>query len=1020
MSRLIVNDPTLPNRRLGVNISGFLAFVALAFACCGQVFALGEPAADFVKRLRAAEYFDLAITYLDRIDQYPGVDSDFITSVPLEKATTYIDAAVVARSAAARDERFANAENELQKFLKEHADHARASEARSQLGKLRMFRASQFMIGEVDDAKRKKAQGLYQAAAGTFDSIIDDLRAKLETMKGARVDPKKDPDKAVLRDQYRFEFLMAKHNAGEARLLASETFKDPAKEAKKQLEEALAIYTDLSEKYESYVQGATAFYSRGKVERTLGKRNEAMESFARMLEQGDADALREAKMGATVGTMQLHLTDKTPKYEESIKIGQPLEKKLRPNERRLQVSQDLRVELARAYLLKSEDKATKANDKKRAITDARKLLIDAKKIPGTHVDETESLLAKLGVDSASNEEVAELPTADDPKNFDESLASARQLIQTIQSMDEQLTTLKDQGGKPEQLKGVEDSIGEARQTGIVILRRGLSMINSEHDSGQVNEARQFLAFLLLQEKRLRDSYVMGDFLSRFAPGTEVGLRGGLMALSSAQQIIASGDGPTDHWVAHLQDLGEHLVKTWPDDPKAASAQGIMIMMRLEKGELAEAETLTDQMSKGTKQARFRRLLGQLYWNEALKIPKAEPNEKGGILLIKAQEQLSNGLKDISGVLADEEVMKAALVLTKIQLRQDKPNDAVKTLDHPKYGVITIAKKQKDLEQDFAFDLYRTELQAVVGQMTSSDGDNEKMLERASAAIEQLRKTATGEKGKAKLISTFRVLASDIRSQIEGAPPARKAKLIDAFNIFLARISEITDDDTTLQWVGQTLMGMAETAIPPGQTKAEGQAADLLDTAVKTFNELKEKPDAPDTIRFMLGRAERLRGNYSNALKELRVILKAKPTMIDAQEEAALTYEQWAAVLPAKHAPSSYRSAISGGKQKVIWGWGKIGLMAMRNPAFRQRFFNARYHIALCRFLQGKSSGDQSVTKQAIKDITALTVLYPDMGGEEFYPKFDALLKKVQSAAGVAVTGLPPMPPPKAPAAKAAA
>ena len=177
MSRLIVNDSTFPNRRRGVNISGCVALFAVAFGCCGQVHAQGEPAADFVKRLRAAEYFDLAITYLDRVDQYPGVDSDFITSVPLEKATTYIDAAVVARSATARDERFADAENELQKFLKEHADHARASEARSQLGKLRMFRASQFMIDDVDDAKRKKAQGLYQAAAGTFDSIIDDLRA---------------------------------------------------------------------------------------------------------------------------------------------------------------------------------------------------------------------------------------------------------------------------------------------------------------------------------------------------------------------------------------------------------------------------------------------------------------------------------------------------------------------------------------------------------------------------------------------------------------------------------------------------------------------------------------------------------------------------------------------------------------------------------------------------------------------------------------------------------------------------
>lgn len=974
------------------------------------VAAQGEPAADFVKRLRAAEYFELAITYLDRIDQYPGVDSDFITSVPLEKATTYIDAAVVARTAAQRDERFENAENELQTFLKNHPNHARASEARSQLGKLRMFRASQFMIGDVDDEKRKKARELYQAAATTFDNIIEDLKGKLESMKGARIDPQKDPGKAALRDQYRFEFLMAKHNAGEARLMAAETFTDPAKDATKQLEEALAIYTDLSEKYEAYVQGATAFFSRGKVEQTLGKRAKALESYTRMLEQSDADELREAKIGATVGMMQLHMSEKKPKFDAAIQAGESIEETLRPNEKRLQPAQDLRLELARAYAARSKAKDTKPNDAKRAKTDARKLLIDLKKIPGTHLDATIELLEELGIDAAATEEVAEMPTADDPNSFDEAIASARQLIQSVQTMSDQLAEMKKLDPKSEPVQALEKSISEARQTGIVILRRGLAMINQQTASEQSNEARQFLAFLLLQEQQFRDSFVVGEFLSRFAPGTDVGLRGGLMALSSAQQIISSEGSGNDHWVGQLQTLGAHLVKTWPDDPKAASAQGIMIVMVMEKGDLAEAQKLVDGMPEGPEQAKFRRLLGQLYWNESLRLRGEQNESQADAVLPKAADQLTKGLNGLTEGLAGEEAMKAALVLAKVHLRQNKPDQAVEVIDHPKYGAIMLAKKLDEQSEDFLFDLYRTELQAVVGQMTasqgSSAGNNEKLLKRASDSIDQLRQTAQGDGGQKKLIGTFRILASDIRSQIENATPDRKSKLIDAFNIFLARISEITKDDATLQWVGQTLMGMAESAIPTGQMKAEGQAAQLLDTAAKTFEELKGKPGASESIRFMLARAERLRGNYSNALKELRVILAAKPTMIDAQEEAALAYEQWAATLPPKFAPSAYRSALSGGKEKIVWGWGKISQMAQRNPAFRERFFNARYHVALCRYLQGKTSGDAAVTKQAIKDITSLVVLYPDMGGKEQRAKFDALLKQIQQAAGEPATGLP--------------
>ncbi|MCM2373150.1 hypothetical protein [Aporhodopirellula aestuarii] len=981
----------------------------------------GEPAADFVNQLRSVGYYDMALAYLNRLEEYPGVDSAYLTTVPLEKAQTYIDSAVAARSVDQRDELFANAEKELQSFLKNHPNNERASEARSQLGKLRMFRASQFMIGDVDDTDRRKARELYQAAADTFDNIIEELKSTLKEMQGAKIDPTKDPDKAALRDQYRFEFLMAQHNAGEARLMSAETFKDPAKDATKQLNEALQIYTDLSEKYESYVQGATAFYSRGRVEKTLGKRDQAYDSFSRMLEQAEVNELRDAKFGAATGLVDLILTDEKNDYAEAIKIAEPLERTLRPNEERTQVAQDLRVALARAYLAKNKDeKNTKPNERKRAVSDARKLLLQAKKIPGTHADAVIELLAEVGIDASATEAVAEMPTAEDPNSFDEALASARQIFQTVQTLSEQLEMLKKQGGTGEQVKSLEDSITSARQTGIVILRRGLSMIHAETESVPINEARQFLAFLLLQEKNYRDSFVVGNFLAHFAPGTETGLSGGLIALNSAQQIISSEGTGNDYWVNQIKSLGDFLVEKWPDNPKAASAQGISIVMAMEQGDLSEAKRLIDAMPSGPEQAKFRRLLGQLYWNDSLKLRRENKPEEADKILPIAANELTLGLEQISGGLVGEEAMKAAVVLAKVRLKQDKPVEAVRALDHPKYGAITVLKKLDAPSDDFLFDLYRTELQAVVGQMTSSSGDQEKLLKRASDSIDKLQKTATDETGKKKLIDTFRMLAADIQEQIKSAPPARQEQLIDAFNIFLSRISSIAQDDITLLWVGQTMLGMAESAMQPGQVKAEGQAAELLETAVATFKTLKNKPDASDSIPFMLGKSLRLQGEYSAALNEFRDILTKKPTMIDAQEEGALAYEQWAATLNPKFKASAYSAALGGGKKGVIWGWGKISQMTQRNPAFRERFFTARYHVALCRFEQGQAAGDKKITQQAARDITSLAALYPDMGGAEMYRKFNALLKKIQVQLGDAPDGLPPAPKPAAPAAAPAA
>ncbi|TWT66175.1 outer membrane protein assembly factor BamD [Allorhodopirellula solitaria] len=973
-----------------------------------QARAQGEPAADFVKRLRAAEYYDLAIAYLDRLDQYPGVDSAFTTTVPLEKAQTYIESAGNARSVERRDEAFAKAEAQLQVFLKNHPGNPRASEARAQLGKLRLFRGSQFMIGELDDDKRKQAREQYQAASKTFETIINDLKGKLEDMKVADIDPEKNPEKAELRDRYRGEFLMALQSSGEAKMLAAETYQDPVKEAPQMLEQALGTYTDLSEKYDNYVLGAAAFYPRGKVEQLLGKRDQAYESYTRMLEQSDTPEFRDAKIGAAAGLVSLLLSGKKQDYAEAIKVGAPVEASLRPNEQRSQIAQDLRVELARAYLAKNADEQnTKPNERKRALSDARKLLMQAKRIPGTHDEAAVKLLADIGIDAAAAEETADTPTADDPKSFAEALASARELFQTEQLIAGQIKALQDQDGDAEQVKSLQESLDSTRQTGVVILRRGLSMIGSDTDSAEINEARQFLAFLLLQEKRYRDSFVVGSALAQFAPGSDVGLSGGLIALNSAQQIISAEGTGSDYWVERIKQLGDFLVQKWPDNPKAASAQGISIAMALKKNDLADAKRMIDAMPESPEQAQFRRSLGLFYWNDSLRLLREEKDQQADDYWKKAAAELTAGLNQIQGGLVDADAMNAALVLAKIRLRQDRPDAAVKVLDHPKYGPIPLQSKLEAPSQSFLFDLYRTELQAVASQLTSSDGDQEKLLARATHAIEQLQETASDDAGKQKLVQTFRTLAVDIQKQIENAPPARQAKLIDAFNVFLSQISKISQDDTTLLWVGQTMLGMAESAMPEGQVKAEGQTAELLKTAIETFQTLKQKPDASETIPYLLGKALRLQGQYSAALKEFREILTTKPTMIDAQEEAALTYEQWAAVLPAKYKPDAYESALGGGKKGVIWGWGKISVMTQRNPNFRDRFFNARYHLARCRYMQGEAAKDPKLTQNAARVITSLAGLYPDLGGPDEFRKFNALLKKIQIAAGENPDGLPP-------------
>lgn len=997
----------------------FLPVALVAFSPSVTAHAQGEPAADFLKRLRAAGYYDIAITYLDRLGEYPGVDPELKSASSLEKARTYIDAAVDTRTSSKRDDFFVKAEAALKDFLKQ-SSHPRLSEARLQLGRIQMVRGAQLTSGDPSPTKSEMARESYVAASKTFATILAELRGKLQEMKGAKIDAAKEPEKAKLRDQYRGQFLQAKVSAAEALRLAASTYKDPAKDGKELLEAALKEFVELSENYGGYVQGAEAMLNRGLVQETLGKKEEALDSFVRMLEQPDADPLRAAKYQAASGVIRLRLKESPPGYQSAIERGQPLVDGLRPNEKRLPFVQELRVELASAYLAKSKDEKQKQTDRKRAESSGRQLLIAASKVPTEFADRAKDLLGELGV--SQEETIAELPTAEPPADLADALEKANELLSAGENIAESLKLLEGQKDKTpeiaEQIESLKGELGNTRVIAIQILRQGLAMINSDVDNDLLNQARQFLAYLLYEEQNYRDATVVGVFLSKNAPGTELGLRGGVIALNSMRKVLEEiPAGENRSMLMELADLGQYMASTWPDDPNAAAAKGVMITLALEDERWEDAEKLIDEMPDAPAKWSFHRLVGQLKWNEWIKNHDSGDEALLDRLLKEARGKLQSGLDGIKINVVEPEAIKAALVLAKVHLKLDQPEKAIAILDHEKYGPLKQAGLHPQLGNKFTSDMFGTELQVVVRLMSTED-DPSAMLNRATQAMDNLRDAVQGPDAEKRLTGIYLGMARDIREQIDKASPAKKAKLIEAFRVFLERVAQTTNESSTLTWVGQTLLELGQAAMRPGQIKAEGQAAQLIGTAGTTFETLRAKGgDVPLTVNFQLGKAYRLVGQYKQAIDRQEEVLKQKPMMLDAQVEAALAYEQWAAVVPPKFAGKAYQSALNGARpnpnsksrdKDTIWGWGVISQRTNGNPAFRDQFFLSRYHVALCRYKWGKADNDAKLKEKAISDIMMVHGLNPDLGGAESRTKFDNLLKAIQKDLGKKQDGLPPM------------
>jgi hypothetical protein len=132
---------------------------------------------------------------------------------------------------------------------------------------------------------------------------------------------------------------------------------------------------------------------------------------------------------------------------------------------------------------------------------------------------------------------------------------------------------------------------------------------------------------------------------------------------------------------------------------------------------------------------------------------------------------------------------------------------------------------------------------------------------------------------------------------------------------------------------------------------------------------------------------------------LAVVLKDDPHLVDAQAEAAYTYQKWGA-----EKPGYYLLAIAGSrKYREIWGWSELARRLAADGTLGQSFCEARYNLALCRFQMAQHAAT------AVERAELLARAEDDLrsGGDSCWPRDDpswydkseALLQTIRKARG---------------------
>ncbi len=999
--------------------------VLCGLAVSGRLVRAEEPVGDFLDQLHENQYYELALAYLDRIEKGEIPASDAVKSdVLLDRGLTLRMAAVASRSAKERDQHFDASEAALRKFLETQPNSTRIEEARLQLATLLLVRGARLAeTPKADDATKKRAQELLTGAAKAYDEIVDKLREKLKAMQGQKIE---GDEQINLRNTYRSQYLAAMLSGGTARQRLASLLAKESPERKKFLDEAIQKFTELTDKHSDRPQGALAQYYRGQVNEELGKPDAALDSYLRMVELdvSDIEELRDARVNATAQAIAIWLKKDPPVYKPAIEKGSLVLDGMTAMDRISPQWQALGLQTAKAYLVQAavqeKEKAgsTKINASKK---EARRLLMAAVKVPGDHQAEATKLLGDLGVDTdtAAPTQVAQV------KTFAEAVGRARELMEETENQATPLKLVEDKlAATPndetlqKQRAALLDEMSVKRSEAITLLQRAPRMATEETTIDDLNQARFYLAYLLWREDRFRETLVVANFLCRKYPSSALAPQAGVLAVTAYQGLISQApDKVTPSVVKGLEELSLYLVERWPNEPAAQTASEILVRVALNQGRWKDAEGYLVKIPDNAPQrATLQQLIGQLQWNEYLKLNEEKKKPEADQALDRVIASFTKGLKDVKPENVDTTALTSALLLAKAHLRKDKPAAAIAVLDHQATGPLKRVEGDKavaDLDPGLIIDTYRTGLQVLVTLSTDGSSDG-KQLDRAATLIDKLREAVkTQPDPEKRLIAIYYGLAKDTRAELDQATPDRRGKLVAAFRLLLEKLAQTTDDTNTLLWIGQTFSEIAQSLIPANATgPATGQPKELLASAIDAYNKaLQNAPeDAQHSIRFSLAKAARLSGEYKLAIDELEKVLTAKPTMIDAQIEGAQAFQDWAAVGSEK----LYEVAMTGGRknakgQPTIWGWGKISVVTNGKPQFQATFYEARYKLAECRYLFAKRQKNPEETKryaqQAIKDINTVLLIFPTMGGPESRARFDQLMKNVQTLIGEQPVGL---------------
>jgi len=992
-----------------------------------------EPAEEFLKKLRERGYFDMAEAYLERIQDSPQSPPDFQERLPYERALCAMQVALRDDDPDQKAAGMARARGLFTAYLAQSPNSPPSTAARTWISRILLEQArvaaskAEAAAGSNEKQPlRAKSAKLYQEAEKSFRDQVAELRKRLlELRKSKNVDTDE-------RDRLQNEYLQARFAVAEILYATAAPKKSDPKAYKKQLEKAAAEFGDLGDKYSNKMIGLQSIVLQGKCCQDLGQYKKAMTFYEEFLNPELARGPTQRIAAQAVKyTLQCLGNEGLKQWEQAITTGESWLNNIRTAGATAPSVQDVQLEIARIQIAWSEQPDT--SDPKRLINSARKHVLSIARRPGPKRREAREILAGLGGKKSNpvGEQVRSF--ADAKMAGDDAFESVRTLDVAVRLLRRQLKTTQEPKAREsvrEELKKLTGDVDRTRRKSVDYYRQSLRMAARNLPAEELNGLRFRQAYLLFGLEEYLEAAAIGEFVATKFPEFAFAKQSANIAMASYLRMYGDGTDAATVDFARPRAVGiaDFLARTWPNQKEAQDALVTLVSFMVTTGDIESAQAYLQKIPPDSpRRAEAELRTGQALWAKYVAQAKKEgPRDES--LRKQAEETLRRGLDAMRKSGKSQALVQAALSLAQIYVATEQPDKALKLLKDDEIGPVTLVEKGDSIAKQpgFGSAAYKTQLRAYLGKSVDPANTDEAMA-GAKEAMERLRAVVgDSEQGRKRLIATYVGLAKDLQDQMAIMSTASKQSLAKGFELFLTQVSADSKEFSVLNWVAETFFRLGKTLetdsgeMTPAARQYFARAGDAYESILNRASGGEFEIEDAYKLQIRMRRASTMRrlGEYGKALDEFEQVLRKRNNMINVQIEAAHALQAGGQA----GQPDLFSEAVNGGRRNAntgkntIWGWSLIGRKAQaqmrKSDELRQKFeplfFLSQFQAANCRYQQAlAANGDKrkKYLNSSQRMIGFLSGSYPEMGGEDQRTEFDELLKLVQQALGVPVSGL---------------